>query len=240
MNGYATEGSSLLGGNHCYRDSPHPSLQMMNPMHPQAMTHQLQLPTTNLTESDITGLTYLNRDLGSTNNDLCRQIALSNSEHNDLTIAMNPNPGDSTTAGVRLERQTPLSIRMNAGLGVFPLATHRLDSPNSGAASSISAVKSAGFPNANSLERNGGQFWTPRPTNHTNMPVLYRQSSFGQTTPNGTLLHDQTINYGPLGATGFTPIHTLTNGRLRTPQMTSSFYADGSNTSRTGSYGHGK
>lgn len=229
-----SDGSNIIKSNNSFNGSSHPSLQAINPLAMSSPTHMdytpngLQLPATHLGEQEFTGLTYLNTDANTS-------VAITDYNPHGGMFAINE-VGLTAPLMQHAERRTPMSIRVNAsGVPVYPQGVQRVDSPNSGAASSISATRSAGYPNTNSLERNAYFVATRAPSQH-NMASLVRQTSFGQTTtPNGTFGRP-VMNYvqssglqqvNPRsGGSMFTPTHTIMNGRMRNGAMAMSYYPD--------------
>ncbi|KER24804.1 hypothetical protein T265_14339, partial [Opisthorchis viverrini] len=229
VNGRTIDNFHLATGHLSFTGSPHPSLQAINPLNVHTPTHlefggQL---SSNFTDPELNALSYLNTDMSPT---------ITDRQGNPL-FSINPSISESarnTQVMPVSERRTPISIRVNAGLGAYPnIGAQRIESPNSGAASSISAARSVVYPNTNSLERNA-YFCNPHAklSHHQNNSLLVRQASFGQYTPNGTF----TRNHSPYGThqtalrqnvSSFTPTHTLLNSRTRTNLgMAASLYAD--------------
>ncbi|THD28393.1 Nephrin [Fasciola hepatica] len=237
-----SDGSNVMKSNNSFTGSPHPSLQAINPLSMPSPTHMdynpsgLQLPASRLGEQEFTGLTYLNTDTNPS-------VAITEYNQHGAIFALNE-MGLTAPLLQHAERRTPMSIRMNAGVPVYPQVIQRMDSPNSGAASSISAARSAGYPNASSLERNTSFFIAPRTPSQHNMASLIRQTNLGQTTSPGGTFGRPVVNYVQSpgsqqmntrsGSSTFTPTHTMMNGRVRTGAMAISYYADrepGSNSS---------
>ncbi|KAF5406218.1 Nephrin [Paragonimus heterotremus] len=225
---YASEkhNSILVGSAHSFGGSTHPSLQAINPLGmPSPGGHidynpMLQMPTTNLTESDLTGLTCLNRDVSPVLADFSTGLPLFHT-----TDLMQNNQPTSIS-----DRRTPISIRLNTSPGHYQ-AAQRIESPPSGGASSISAARSTGHQATHSLERNPYMATVRPSSNHSMSTSLVRQASFNQYTPNGTFGRQQAEYIQNIGAkptlSTFTPNQTLLNGtRMRANPMTSSYYAD--------------
>ncbi|CAH8450511.1 unnamed protein product [Dicrocoelium dendriticum] len=206
----ATEAHDLLSSKHSYLASVRPSLQMMNHLEVQTQSQmdfspRVQLANVNITDPAMNEIAYIHSD---------NSPQVVDFQGHPLLQIRNPGP----------ERNTPITGRVNANLGIYP-EPHHVESPNSATASIISAARSAGYPNAHSLERQGHLLLTRQPSHH-NISSLLRHPRYLQCAINDVFDRNMSDYVLRNHTSTFTPNQAIANGRIKTNPMVSSVYAE--------------
>ncbi|VDO53606.1 unnamed protein product [Schistosoma margrebowiei] len=189
--------SSIIRGNQIFSSSPHSSMNAMNMQNFNSPNHiefnnrpssdiSIQPSSVLINNADQTAVAYLNPDNGTVE-------AIQNiQDYHDCSEFMHPVFPNScsphnydTEQNLRnMERPTPTHRRLVTIGRTLTEKSNRTRSPHSGAASSVSTIRSNGHGNTNSLERSLSTF---QKTHHSNLLGDYRHLGGGLTLPNGGL-----------------------------------------------------
>ncbi|RTG89027.1 uncharacterized protein DC041_0003659 [Schistosoma bovis] len=189
--------SSIIRGNQIFSSSPHSSINAMNMQNFNSPNHiefnnrpssdiSIQPSSVLINNADQTTVAYLNPDNGTVE-------AIQNiQDYHDCSEFMPPVFPNScsshnydTEQNLRnIERPTPTHRRLVTVGRTLTEKSNRTRSPHSGAASSVSTIRSNGYGNTNSLERSLSTF---QRSHHSNLLGDYRHLGGGLTLPNGGL-----------------------------------------------------
>ncbi|CAH8461184.1 unnamed protein product [Schistosoma mattheei] len=189
--------SSIIRGNQIFSSSPHSSINAMNMQNFNSPNHiefnnrpssdiSIQPSSVLINNADQTTVAYLNPDNGTVE-------AIQNiQDYHDCSEFMPPVFPNScsshnydTEQNLRnIERPTPTHRRLVTIGRTLTEKSNRTRSPHSGAASSVSTIRSNGYGNTNSLERSISTF---QRSHHSNLLGDYRHLGGGLTLPNGGL-----------------------------------------------------
>nr|CAH8826849.1 unnamed protein product [Trichobilharzia regenti] len=197
LNICADQTSSIMRGNQMFTNSPHSSMKAMNMQNFNSPNHiefnnrppsdiSIQHSSVFMNNPDPNTLAYLNPDASA-------MEAIQNmQDYHDCPEFMQTNFSNNTSPfnydmdhiPRNTERPTPTHPRVVSVGRTLTDRSNRNRSPHSGAASSVSTIRSNGHGNTNSLERNISTF---QRSHHTNLLGDYRQLGVGLTLPNGGL-----------------------------------------------------
>ncbi|CAH8488181.1 unnamed protein product [Heterobilharzia americana] len=197
LNICSDQASSIIRGNQMFSSSPHSSMKAMNTQNYNSPNHMefsnrppsdisIQPSLMFINNHDPTTMAYLNPDISTV--DPVHTVQ----DYNDCPELVNTGfPNTSSTFnydidGIRqnVERPTPTHPRLVSVGRTLAEKGNRNRSPHSGAASSVSTIRSNGHGNTNSLERSLSTF---QRSHHANLSDDFRQVGGGLTLPNGGL-----------------------------------------------------
>ncbi|CAH8460463.1 unnamed protein product [Schistosoma rodhaini] len=191
------QNSSIIRGNQIFSSSPHSSMNAMNMQNFNSPNHveftnrpssdiSIQPSSVLINNADQTAVAYLNQDNGTVEaiQNIQNYHDCSEFMHPVFPNSCSPLNCDTENNLRNIELPTPTHRRLvNIGRTLTE-KSNRTRSPHSGAASSVSTIRSNGQGNNNSLERSLSTF---QRSHHSNLLGDYRHLGGGLTLPNGGL-----------------------------------------------------
>ncbi|CAH8472684.1 unnamed protein product [Schistosoma rodhaini] len=191
------QNSSIIRGNQIFSSSPHSSMNAMNMQNFNSPNHieftnrpssdiSIQPSSVLINNADQTAVAYLNQDNGTVEaiQNIQNYHDCSEFMHPVFPNSCSPLNYDTENNLRNIELPTPTHRRLVTIGRTLTEKSNRTRSPHSGAASSVSTIRSNGQGNNNSLERSLSTF---QRSHHSNLLGDYRHLGGGLTLPNGGL-----------------------------------------------------